>query len=306
MKLNLIQAIVARVFRPLPIICANGIGDSLLILGRIPIQFLGRLGIRFRIFYIGSTHTRAILAPFLATINYCQYTSDQPTPWDCFVFSKLLSLSTRLRRIFKPPFVCHEQAGTFHPAAESVNYDCKRILLHTHLDQNLIDHGLTAKLWPLESWIELCHRLHQNHWQITILEWNGAMREDIFNQCPFVRDGRHADECALYASFSQYNCVFSVDSWSKYVAAWYRVPQVIVVPDLRVGYAGFDHISATQFVSWWMQDIIAMQNTLVLGLVKSGSSHHYALPSFRDLNVSDAFSAINSVYQSSLGSRRAP
>ena len=204
-----------------------------------------------------------------------------------------------------PPFTCPEQVDYRTVGAKMSPHKCKRILLHTHLDQNLIDHGLTAKLWPLDNWISLCHRLHQKNWEISILEWNAKMRESIIKQCPFVRDGRHAQECALYASFSQYNCVFSVDSWSKYVAAWHRVPQVIVVPDLRVGYAGFDNISPTQFATWWMQDILTMPNTLVLGLAKRGSSFHYVLPSFRDLNVSDAFVAIDHVYQSSLGSRRA-
>jgi hypothetical protein len=300
------MSIIKSIFRPLPIVCTNGIGDSLLILGRIPIKYMGRIGFRFQIYYSGSSHTRAILSPFLSSIDYCKYTSEPPSQRDCFIFSKLLSLSSRLRRIFKPPYCCPEQSNSQTLAAEMRHNHCKRILLHTHLDENLIDHGLTAKLWPLENWIELCHRLHENNWQISILEWNREMRENIFMQCPFVRDGRHSQECALYSSFSQYNCVFSVDSWSKYVAAWHRVPQVIVVPDLRVGYAGFDNISATQFATWWMQDILTMPNTQVLGLAKYGSSYHYSLASFSHLNVSDAFSAIDDVYQSSLGSRPTP
>lgn len=287
----------------LPIICGNGIGDSLLVLGRIPIELLGKVGFRFKIYYLGPESNRTILAPFLSSIKYCVYACETPSPREHFIFGKLLSISARLKHVFKPPFVHHDLQESEDPSAKQIKQSRqKHILLHTHLDQNLINHGLTAKLWPLSNWTSLCRLLHQNGWTISILEWNTEMRDEILACCPFVLDGRHDNECSLYASFSQYKCVFSVDSWSKYVAAWYRIPQVVVLPDLRVGYPGFEKISATQFVSWWMYDILMMPSTLVLGLAKSGDTYYYDLPSFGALNVSDAFSAINRVYQSSIRS----
>jgi hypothetical protein len=40
----------------LPIICSHGIGDSFLVLGRVPIAILGKLGFRFSIFYTTAEH----------------------------------------------------------------------------------------------------------------------------------------------------------------------------------------------------------------------------------------------------------
>jgi hypothetical protein len=48
---------------------------------------------------------------------------------------------------------------------------------------------------------------------------NGVTVHDRLSLPQAIRLGEAAD------------ALFSIDSWSKYVAAWQRIPQVILVPD---------------------------------------------------------------------------
>jgi len=54
----------------IPISCSNGIGDSFLVLGRVPIAILGKLGFRFFIFYTTAEHpARKILELFFGDFS---------------------------------------------------------------------------------------------------------------------------------------------------------------------------------------------------------------------------------------------
>ena len=272
----------------LPLICANGIGDSFLILGRVPIGILGKLGFRFNIFYTTPEHpARKILEPFFRGIRYCDYTSGAPSPREKWVFSKMLSLSMRTAKIWRPPY---GQSGK-----QKSNGSRKKILLHTHLDGHHGWKGATAKMWPLENWVEFCRKLHDDGWEVWILEWDSNSRLVLFRECPFLHDGRLSTDIDTFQSFSEYNCLFSVDSWSKYVAAWYGLPQVVVVPDLRVGYCGFENVSADEFVGWWMHGILNKKEVRILGLEKRGGRYQYCLRSLNELEVKSAMELIREV-----------
>ena len=89
----------------IPLLCSNGIGDSFLILGRVPIGILGKLGFRFKIFYTTTEHpARKILEPFFRGIRYCEYMEREPSAREKWFFSKMLSLSMRTAKIWCPPF----------------------------------------------------------------------------------------------------------------------------------------------------------------------------------------------------------
>jgi hypothetical protein len=163
----------------LPIICSNGIGDSFLVLGRVPIAILGKLGFRFSIFYTTAEHpARKILEPFFRGIRYCEYKGAEPTSLQKWVFSKMMSLSMRTRKIWKPPF---DSSAKIKGSSDSP----KKILLHTHLDGHHGWKGATAKMWPMERWVELCNILHSAGWKIAVPGVGRKCQEHTGIRVPF-------------------------------------------------------------------------------------------------------------------------
>lgn len=279
-----IEEIMIRI----PIICCNGIGDSLLLLSRMPISLLGRLGFRFRILYISDGHPAArILIPIFREIKYCEYSERKPTSLESKVFTKLLSLFGRIPFLFAVPL-----GGDGSARYECAPQERKRILLHTHLDGHHGWKGAVAKIWALENWIELCRSLDKLQFEVFILEWDSSSFDALTSACPYLKDGRKGSDVETMRSFEFYDCLFSVDSWSKYVAAWYRIPQVVVVPDLRTGYCGFEEISPDEFARWWFHGIIHHKGVIVIGLEKAGDTYSYTLPSMNDLEVNVALEKI--------------
>ncbi len=151
-------------------------------------------------------------------------------------------------------------------------------------------------MWPIDNWVELCNRLQKDGWEVAVLEWDSKSRLELFNECPFLMDGRLSSDIETFKSFSEYDCLFSIDSWSKYVAAWYDLPQVVVVPDLRVGYCGFENVSADEFVGWWMHGILNRKEVRTVGLEKRVGRYDYSLLSLDELVVQQAMELIREVY----------
>ena len=192
----------------LPLICANGIGDSFLILGRVPIGILGKFGFRCEIFYTTPEHpARKILEPFFRGIRYCEYMEREPSAREKWFFSKMLSLSMRTRKIWCPPF---DQS-----AKQKSKGSGKKILLHTHLDGHHGWKGATAKMWPIENWLELSRKLHDDGWEVSILEWDEDAIRKLQLECPFLKDGRRGGLLDTVKYFAEYDFLFSIDSWSK-------------------------------------------------------------------------------------------
>lgn len=257
----------------LPIICCNGIGDSFLILGRVPIRILGSLGFRFSIFYTSPEHpAQRVLEPFFCGIRYCDYIEREPSPREKWFFSKMISLSMKTSKIWRPPIGCS--------ARRKSKALPKRILLHTHLD------GHPAKTWPIQNWLALSRYLHAEGCEISVLEWDKVAMAELQSQCSFLLDGRREALLETVKSFSEYDFLFSIDSWSKYAAFWFNMQQVVAIPDLRSGYPGFNSISPTQVAKWWFHGLIGHRNVEVLGLEKTVLGHYvYSLDKIADLSV---------------------
>lgn len=269
----------------LPLICANGIGDSFLILGRVPIGILGKLGFRFNIFYTTPEHpARKILEPFFRGIRYCDYTSGAPSPREKWVFSKMLSLSMRTAKIWRPPF---EISG-------KEKRQGKKILLHTHLDGHHGWKGATAKMWPIENWIELSRRLHGDGWEISVLEWDEVAINELQTACPFLLDGRRGGLQETVKSFEEYDFLFSIDSWSKYVAVWFDMKQVVAAADVRNGYCGNETTTADRLARWWFHGIMGNRNVEALGLEKGKTSEFvYTLDKISDMDIDRVWEKIS-------------
>jgi hypothetical protein len=199
----------------------------------------------------------------------------------------MISLSLRTTKIWHPPFDTSQK-----------NYNKRapqRILLHTHLDGHHGWKGATAKIWPIANWVELCKKLHCEGWEISLLEWDADAFRELQSSCPFLLDGRKSGFLETVQSFLDYDFLFSIDSWSKYVAIWFDLKQVVAISDLSNGYCGFESISPTQVAKWWFHGIFNQPKVKVLGLEKNGSSYSYTYSKLSEMTVQNAIDAISQV-----------
>lgn len=122
----------------------------------------------------------------------------------------------------------------------------------------------------------------------------------MFAARPWLHDARLSSDIELFANITSYDMILSIDSWTKYVAAWYNVPQVIIVPDLRRNYCGFQNISAKQFVSWWLHGIWAKQNTMIIGINESNGLFNYSLNCLDELSPCYVHDVVENLCKSAL------
>ncbi|MCX6972657.1 MAG: hypothetical protein NTV93_21240 [Verrucomicrobia bacterium] len=123
--------------------------------------------------------------------------------------------------LFDPGFVWRtEDEVTLDPAR-------MHIVVQTHLD------GLPAKRWPEENWRVVLSGLRDRHPDacIHVLDPAGAPLAGegiiIQDRLTFPQAIRLVERCSL---------LISVDSWSKYVAGWKDIPQLVIVPDQTPDY----------------------------------------------------------------------
>lgn len=143
--------------------------------------------------------------------------------------SRLQRMSNRAFRAAMEPF----HPGLFDPQFQWRLEDKispasgKIIVVQTHLE------GLPAKRWTLENWLAVLQGLKLRHPNalIHILDPAGA---------PFSGEGIRVESGLTFPQairlVEQCDFLISVDSWSKYVAGWKGIPQLIVVPDQRPDY----------------------------------------------------------------------
>ena len=269
----------------IPIICSVGIGATLLQISGLPISILGQFGVRFNIFYEGKDHPAwKILQIFLESIQYCQLCERNPTKFEYRIRNLLEKITRKSCHLFAPPIPC----GTGNSGFQG-----RRILIQTHLDGHHGHTHVTAKIWPLERWCELFLELHKQGWSIELLEWNEKAFLSIKNRCPFISDARRKTLLETIQLIKRCQCVVSVDSWTKYVAAWRKIPQVVIVPDLRKGYTpDFEKISATQVANRWFKGLTTSRSTCLIGLEKIHDDYAYTLPSIAELPVQHVIKCI--------------
>jgi ADP-heptose:LPS heptosyltransferase len=257
----------------LPIICTGGIGDCLLTLGRIPIHFLGILGFRFQLFYKDKEHpARKILTPFFKNIKYVHYAQGSPSDGQLRVFQKMMSLSQYYKIIWRVPIREHAPINRSKKSS-------KTILIQTHLD------GAPAKIWNIANWISLISKLNGLGYDVSIMEWDADSRAKIIDQCPFVNDVGDGNLMDLCIGISRFDLVVSIDSWTKYPAEWYKIKQIVVVPNLNNGYPNFATITADWIARWWFHGLMNNLRVKILGLELFENKYEYTLPSLDTLSV---------------------
>jgi len=101
------------------------------------------------------------------------------------------------------------------------------IAVQTHLA------GLPSKKWPPEHWKNVCKGLLQRFpkGQIHIIDPQGEIFEGdgiiVHSHLTFPQAVCLIESCHF---------LISVDSWSKYVAGWKNLPQIVIVPDQTSDY----------------------------------------------------------------------
>jgi hypothetical protein len=202
---------------------------------------------------------------------------------------------------FQDAFALHANSQNLVPAIRSISKNPrvpKKILLHTHLDGHHGWKGATAKMWPIENWVELSRKLHDHGWEVSILEWDEDAISKLQIECPFLKDGRRGGLLDTVKSFVEYDFLFSIDSWSKYVAVWFGLKQVVAISDLRSGYTGFETISPNQVANWWFHGVLGNRNVEVLGLKKAERGDYiYTLSKIADMAVDRAWLAIQNFHK---------
>ena len=273
-----------------PIICSGGIGDSLLKLARVPVAPWGRCGVRFNIFYDGKEHPAwQVLRDFFPAIKYCNLLSRPPK-----------AAEYRMRNVFER---IHENCQTLHAPPLPSNHsrltlekESRGILVQTHLDGHHGHAHLTAKVWSIDRWCDFFWRFQERGWGVDLLEWNDAAVDTIRERCPFIRDARKFTLLETIQSIREARCLVSVDSWTKYVAAWWKIPQVVIVPDLRNGYTpSFSGIPAPVVASRWFRGLTDSPTTHIIGLEKINGNYSYTLNSISELEVAQLNDAVESI-----------
>jgi len=266
----------------LPIICKWGIGDSLMLLGRIPIRYLGLLGFRFKIYYAPVGHPALdILRPFFESIQYCQFTSEIPSVKDEKIWQKMLSLFSRFKVIWKVPYI--------EPLHEKIIYKKfaslkKSVFIQTHQENHHGGADASAKKWRIENWIRLIQLLHESDISVSIIEFNNDAKNKILSACPYVIDHSDKSLIKICSELYKYDCVVSVCSWVKYAASWESCNQVIIVPDLRKGYLKSYENVDPDFIGLWIYcGLTNKKENTIIGLRKS-HKYEFSLPDINDLN----------------------
>jgi len=155
--------------------------------------------------------------------------------------------------LFDPGFVWREE--------DEVQLDTARanIVIQTHLE------GLTAKRWPVENWRAVINGVRDRNPDacIHVLDPAGVSLADdgivVQAQLTFAQAIRLVERCSL---------LISVDSWSKYVAGWKNIPQLVIAPDQTPDYP---QLTASTVWRYSFRGLHNNKNLTLLGLAPAGT-----------------------------------
>ncbi len=193
------------------------------------------------------------------------------------------SLARGLRFLVEP-----FHSGLFDPGfqwrpEDEVPFDKtrKHIVVQTHLE------GLPAKRWPVECWREVLSGVRSRHPDavIHVLDPAGApLAGDGFtiqDRLTFPQAVRLVEQCSL---------LIAVDSWSKYVAGWKRIPQFVIVPDQTPDYP---QLTASEVWRYSFRGLHRDKNLTLLGLDPRGNRRaRYTFGSMSALRPEDVLKAL--------------
>ncbi|MDX2079419.1 MAG: hypothetical protein SFU53_01410 [Terrimicrobiaceae bacterium] len=152
----------------------------------------------------------------------------------------------------------------------------RRFIVQTHLQ------GLPSKQWDRRLWIELLQataEIFPDH-DVEVLDPAG----DVFRSAGFVVHDRLTLPQAIRLVESA-DRLLSIDSWSKYVAAWRGIPQLVIVPDQRSDYPQL----TAQAV--WKYSFRGVRDAQLVGIT-TDRKPQYTIGSMKRFQPSDILSAL--------------
>ena len=134
--------------------------------------------------------------------------------------------------------------------------------IQTHLG------GMKTKRWGLENWRLYLEALLSAERHLSIILFDTAPEVEALCFDPRIKHTRAMNIAQSIEQCAYLDLLVSIDSWSKYVAAWNRIHQVIVVPDQRAEYPS---LNARRLAGAEFAGILNHPSNLVIGL--TGRKH---------------------------------
>ena len=146
--------------------------------------------------------------------------------------------------------------------------------IQTHLT------GMTTKRWGLENWRRYLEALlvAQRGLSIILLDSSPEIDELCFD--PRIKSTRALNIAQSIEVCRSLDLLVSIDSWSKYVATWNRIPQIIIVPDQRSEYPS---LTARKLVDYEFAGIFGRPSNQIIGLAGTKRNPELTLPNLSEL-----------------------
>jgi hypothetical protein len=110
--------------------------------------------------------------------------------------------------------------------------------------------GMKTKRWGTANWRRVLELILNEYpvSQIHLLDTAPEVETLCFD--PRIRSTRGMNIAQSMVLCQQLDLLVSVESWAKYIAATYRIPQVLIVPDMRSEYGGStaDRLSKVEYI----------------------------------------------------------
>jgi hypothetical protein len=248
----------------------GGIGDTLRNIGLVPHQFLFRtFGIRSRVVRLHSKTPADPPADFFRDlVEHCPSLF-----WGGIIYERqrVGRIVTRgMREVVK---LFHHNTPRYFPYDIRLSEEEQEALperpsgfvigVQTHLS------GMKSKQWGIENWQSYLRILlaAEGDFSIVLIDNEAEVKQLCCD--PRIGSAQGLNIRQSIALVKQLNLLVSIDSWSKYVAASHKIPQLIIAPDQRSDYAS---LSAEYLARNSFEGIFNQPPNLVIGL--SGTPLH--------------------------------
>ena len=147
--------------------------------------------------------------------------------------------------------------------------------------------GMPSKIWPVEKWrhfLALLRKKHP-HAHIHLIEPSPRAEELLLDDRFHSYSHYHLAQSIQLVRQMSY--VISVDSWVKYVAAWDRVPQSIIIPDQR---ADYPKLTATSLLKHEFATLKTLREVRLIGLDRK--TNQLNLPTLSEVDPEKLFSSL--------------
>jgi hypothetical protein len=156
--------------------------------------------------------------------------------------------------------------------------------VQTHLN------GMRTKHWPVEHWRSVLEQILAAHPACHLWLFDSSSEVDALCFDRRIASTRGLNLAQSINLVERVDLLVSLDSWTKYVAAWRGIPQIVIVPDMTSEYA----VSTAEFLSRvYLPGIIDDPKNVVMGIEGEAPHRRLTIPSMADLSPERLFSEID-------------